>query len=190
MELYKINNFISKEDANILIEFIEKKMELHIDNAPRGRRILKFGDKEDNKNLISTLPIEFLEYVSDIVFRYWRDMTKLINETYKLDQEIYPSNLWLSKQWPGSIIPEHIDEDNEKNAKYSHTSVIYLNDQLRGGKTYFNKINEVIIPKQGNAIFFDCKDPDSFHGVTNTRETRYSISLWFTKNPLHKFEIF
>lgn len=189
MELYKINDFISKEDADILINFIEKKMELDLNDAPRGRRVLKFGDNEDTEYLMPTLPVESLEYVSDIVFKYWRNMTKLINETYKLDKEIYPLNLWLSKQWPGSLVSEHVDENNDENAKYSHTAIIYLNDQLRGGKTYFKKINEVVIPKQGNAIFFDCKDPDSLHGVTNTRETRYSINLWFTQDPFYKFDI-
>lgn len=189
MELYKVNNFISKEDATTIMKFMDEKVGTSSMSAPRGRLVMKFGGEEDAENLLPTSPIDELGYVKELVIGYWEKITKLINDQYNLDEEIYPSTLWLSKQYSGSVVPEHRDNNEDRNARYSHTAISYLNDQAVGGKTYFPILNEVITPTQGNMVFFDCKDDDSLHGVTVARSPRYTMSLWFTKDPNYRFDI-
>ncbi len=71
----------------------------------------------------------------------------------------------------------HKDFHMEKDHGYRLGAVIYLNDEYRGGNTYYDD-GMVITPKQGRALFFDSMYYR--HGVSTVKEKeRYTLTAWF-----------
>ena len=67
----------------------------------------------------------------------------------------------------------HYDQTSDKTTM---TSLIYLNDNFRGGETYLDD-GTVIAPKKGRILFFDGKYFK--HGVNTTHGERYVLSTWY-----------
>jgi hypothetical protein len=60
------------------------------------------------------------------------------------------------------------------------TSITYLNDNFKGGKTCLENGIE-ITPKTGDVIFFDGNEYS--HWVTEVeKNTRYTLAMWYTNN--------
>ncbi|TCP70619.1 2OG-Fe(II) oxygenase [Baia soyae] len=72
-----------------------------------------------------------------------------------------------------------------------HTAILYLNDTLKGGETYFPDLGFDITPKTGNVLIFDnCYNgtidahPLSIHGSRVLEEgEKWITTLWFTERP-------
>jgi len=76
---------------------------------------------------------------------------------------------WSNK----SSMIHHYDQTSDKTTM---TSLIYLNDNFRGGETYLDD-GTVIAPKKGRILFFDGKYFK--HGVNTTHGERYVLSTWY-----------
>lgn len=88
-------------------------------------------------------------------------------------------------RWPeGAKQPPHMDAcDGYEYRDFG--SIIYLNDDYDGGKTYYVNINKKIQPVSGKLIIHK-GDAKHAHGVTEVSgKTRYTIaSFWYMQKPM------
>jgi hypothetical protein len=176
MELHVIKNFISKEDSQIIISYIEKRFPT--DDLPRTRQTVMFG--KDNLNKSSSPVVYGIDEVEDLVRKYTKEATKTVRGIFERDLEIFLSSFWLSKHYPGATMRPHSDTDSGKSPQYCNSGILYLNGQETGGELFFPKIDLLIKPEQGDLILFDARHKDAIHGVKKVNEFRYTIPMWFT----------
>jgi len=87
----------------------------------------------------------------------------------------------ITKWQPDTELRPHVDFAMETKRGIDHgytlASVIYLNDDYKGGQTYIDD-GTVIAPVQGRGLFFDGMLYK--HGVfTIKNNVRYTITAWF-----------
>ena len=107
-------------------------------------------------------------------------LQKKFNETVsKINGSEY-SYCGIVKWKPNTELYTHRDfEYTEKNVNNGHVmaSVVYLNDDYKGGQTFIDD-GTVIEPAQGRAIFFD--GIWYRHGVRTVKNNfRYTLAAWF-----------
>lgn len=78
-------------------------------------------------------------------------------------------------KWPaGSLQPLHFDNAADNTIL---SSILYLNDDYKGGQTFFED-NTIIAPKKKRALFFNGKIYK--HGVAEIKEgVRYTLAVWY-----------
>jgi hypothetical protein len=175
MELFSIKNFISKEDAKLIIDFIEQND--HQNNDSIKRRLIRFGI--DNFNG-TTGKVDELGQIGQLVKKHAFGAIDLIKDKHNDCSEIFLSTLWLSKQIPGSNVLAHRDTDGGMSMHYKYSGIIYLNTQEVGGEISFPKLGIEYKPEACDFVFFNCRDKKSVHKVKETTQNRYAIPMWFT----------
>lgn len=178
MQPYIIKNFISNEDANLIIEFIEKNDKQDSDKIKR--RLIRFGI--DNFNG-TTGTVDEAGQIGQLVKSHALNVINLIKDKHEDSSEIYLSTLWLSKQIPGSNVLAHRDTDGGMSMHYKYSGIIYLNTQENGGEISFPKLGIDYKPEGCDLVFFNCRDRRSVHKVKETTQNRYAIPMWFTDDP-------
>ena len=93
--------------------------------AVKSRKVLKFGGQEDSEYLVPTRDIEILGDIKDLVVSLWVKGAETIMNN-EIGKTIYPSTLWLSKQYPGNFIEDHRDNNELSGYRYSHSAILYL----------------------------------------------------------------
>jgi hypothetical protein len=119
-----------------------------------------------------------------------------ITEMYGLEQEIYPDLLQVIRWFPGQEQPPHSDnmmdtEHHEENQHRVFGAIIYLNDNYKGGCTYYPQYGIEIKPEVGKLAVHP-GDTDHMHGVSKIEDSiRYTIaSFWtFDKNRFYDYQI-
>ena len=106
--------------------------------------------------------------------------------------QIYPEQAEIMRWQVGMDQNPHIDKmaDPETGEDiYPETawaSILYLNDNYDGGKTYFEPCPELpmgfeIEPQAGKLVMF--QGMEFYHGVTKVRRAeRYTLPFWYTRN--------
>ena len=100
----------------------------------------------------------------------------LSDKLTKVSKEFNAEIDWMQiVKWPiGSYQDLHFDNASEKTVL---SSITYLNDNFKGGQTYFEE-DTMFKPKKGRGLFFDGKYYK--HGVTKVEdEIRYVIATWY-----------
>ena len=171
-----IKDFISKEDCQYLIDSI-KNIELWESG----------GDFWNNRVLnISTIH-EIDKKSALIVINAVEKAQKTIKDLYELEYDVYTDILQVVRWFPGMEQPLHSDDMTETDIKgFDHRlygSVIYLNNDFKGGETFYRHPDESpikIIPEIGKFAVHP-GDPDHMHGVTRVRDgIRYTIATFWT----------
>ena len=149
------DNFLTKEEAEHIIEFIEKSDSIK--------------DKKSNRNL------EFCHVPNYTSFKFLEEKLNSINIINK------PS-FNINKYEKGYYFLPHVDKGgpNDPNKQRVRTIIINLSNpnSYSGGELYIN--NQLISSKQGLAISFDSS---TIHEVKKiTRGFRYSVVIWLKKN--------
>lgn len=178
MSIYIIKNFIPKEDIDLIIQRLDA-FDLENNNGAT-RKIMRFGI--DNFNGTQGSLTELGSF-GEMVKSYGDKTAKLVTILFDSDKPIYLSTLWLSKQTAGSKIKPHKDTDGGINMQYSHSGVLYLNNQTEGGEIYFPNVDFEHKPEAGDLVIFECRSNKSLHGVRMVQENRYAIPIWLTDNP-------
>jgi len=135
------------------------------------KKLIKFYKKGLPKSFNTTYPLELnpLEH------------TSLVNKINKVGIDINNSVVdWFQiVKWPFPNKGKNLHTD-DTSFKTTLSSIIYLNDDYRGGHTFF-KDNTSFAPVEGRAIFFDGKYYP--HGVSSIDEgDRYTVAIWLKKN--------
>ena len=122
--------------------------------------------------------------------------SQVIGEIRKeTDQIVYPKMSSIT-EWPiGGIQPPHLDtysryeldertSEEEKDRLAEHPSrewtlILFLNDDFKGGETYFPELKQEFTPVEGSGLLF--QGIYLHHGVNKVRRgSRRTISTWFT----------
>jgi hypothetical protein len=176
--LKTVENFISKEDAEEIIFFVNK--------------IKKWEDSEgtsfwsnrglSDRNIYNNFNKDMGKYLYDLRIR----IGEAIKDLYGVE-EIFPDLLQVIRWFPGMEQPPHADDmsDTENNEWFHHRhfgAVIYLNDDYSGGETYYPQHNESISAEIGKLVIHP-GSPDHMHGVKRVEgNTRYTIASFWTKD--------
>ena len=144
------DNFLSKEQSINLINFYEKNK----------NKCTKFRD-------VFPLNLNINKDIEKKLFDKINNLSLLINNSI-IDwaQIVY---------WPKNSFQKlHFDTASEKTTL---SSICYLNDDFKGGQTYFED-NTIFTPKTGRILFFDGKY--YFHGVKKIlSKNRYVLAIWY-----------
>ena len=181
-KFFEKDNFLSESECRLLIDYQKKHSENDISNwstkdhdSNWSNRIVKL-DKVDNDSIRRL--VEVVKYKISI----------LCAKSYNVDY-IYPEYCDLVYWATGMSLGVHADNMWINRPKEKHfcshrdfSAVIYLNDNYKGGKTFFNDNGYEVEPKTGKLIYFTSGKEDA-HGVTEVISgDRYTFALWFTKN--------
>jgi hypothetical protein len=163
-----INNFINKEDADILISEMQSPSE------------------------INPYPEYYKSRYGGTAFPYNKRTIKILRK-YALKANLIHQNLnpneknkikcfkAFGSMWrPGDFGDIHIDDqDPEKFIEYS--SVIYLNDSFSGGNIFFPALGFEYKPEKYSAVFFISDGLKWKHGITPVQSgNRYTLLLMHT----------
>lgn len=107
-----------------------------------------------------------------------------IESEYNLSQEVYPDVSTICRWFPGMEQSPHADDMTNTEVKgLEHRifgSIIYLNTEYTGGKTYYPNYNQEITPEVGKLAVHP-GDVDHLHGVTKIESgIRYTIAAFWS----------
>lgn len=163
-KIVTIDNFISDEDINIAMQLFETEPKESFKNIP-WVNILTPSDKT----------YAFIKKYSDKAL----DVHK---EIHKIQIPIYTFEAFLTVWDEGHGTGVHAD--NHKGAEMVQlTTVVYLNDDYKGGEIHFPDFDISIKPKKGQAITFPAFTADNpyMHGVNPiVGNNRYTLAMWHT----------
>lgn len=174
-----ISNFLSEHEVSVLLNFCKNTdtwRELP-DNREWNHRTLHFY----------SLDGEIKNMVSDITNR----LQITLIEQYNLDTPPYPDTVNFARMYWGMSQAPHCDdmsdaENTSVAAEYKHRNfgcVIYLNNDFRGGQTYYTEHPIDIDPEPGKLVIHlgDCNHR---HGVSKVQDnTRYTLASFWTFDP-------
>jgi hypothetical protein len=171
-----IDNFISKEECKYLIDIVK-------DIEPWKSMDNYFWT---NRTLDALNIYEEIDKDAGKLLYLIRDKVKnSIMELYQ--EEIIYSDLFQIVRWsPETELSPHVDDMTDSDGydwfRHRHYgSVIYLNDDYEGGKTFYPKHNREVVPKAGTLALHP-GDPEHLHGVTKVKNlTRYTIASFWTR---------
>lgn len=168
-----IKNFISKEDSKYII-----------DASIRSNLWQNAGSKFWDGRAITYKNLkEFDEKAGSIMLDANNRCKDVIEKEYGLQKKIFPDFLQVIRWFPGMEQYPHADDMTNTDINgFQHRkfgSIIYLNDDYSGGRTYYPKFNFEIVPQVG-MLAVHPGDPEHLHGVTKIYGAmRYTIaSFW------------
>ena len=164
MKIKIIENFISKEDAAILIQEINQPSEIN-----------PYPEYYKDRNGGTAFP--YNEKVMLILKKYSLESNKIQQDFFKTDKPVIVTKAFGSGWSKGMSGSPHIDAI-EKEPFIEFSCVIYLNDEYSGGEIYFPKQNISIKPNKYSAIFFPGNDLDYIHGVSEITEGNRYTALY------------
>jgi hypothetical protein len=169
------NNFISKDDCDYLILKATES------------NLWEVGGHEfwSNRAINYESLLEYDKTAANIMLDANVRCNKKIKETYEVE-EIYPDLLQVIRWFPGMKQGPHADDmsntDVEGHRHRAFGSIIYLNDNYKGGHTYYPNFDLEIIPEAGKLALHP-GDPEHLHGVTEIQEEiRYTLVSFWTKD--------
>lgn len=107
-----------------------------------------------------------------------------IQESYGLNKEVNADLIQLVRWFPGNSQPAHADDMSNSDARgFSHReygAILYLNEDYKGGHTFYPQYNFEVTPKSG-MLAVHPGTPDYLHGVTMVeKNVRYTIASFWT----------
>lgn len=197
MELEKvkvIKNFLSLEDADRIINYINSNTDSALDWQTDGtspnfvyrpdrwyKRRMGLDDEMPGykpERQISRLD-EIEQLSKDII-----DKAKVsIAEAFGDDDQLYINSLWFAKHLKRDWLTMHSDVGSGFHSHFFYSSVLYLNTVKYGGELYFPSLNLYVKPNAGDLVVFLSHGDDMQHEIKMTAEERYTMPMWFTKDP-------
>lgn len=171
-----VNNFLKKDDCEYLVNSV-KNSDVWSDAGGdfwKGRAI-NLGD-------LKKADI----YAFNIALNARNKVAQKIKELYGYEK-IYSDLFQVIRWFPGTEQPPHADDmKNINDVGYEWfyhreiASIIYLNDDYTGGKTYYPQYNIFIDPECGKLAIHP-GDESHLHGVTKINDKiRYTLAGFWT----------
>ena len=173
-----IENFISEEDANAFIEYINKNC-LDTDKFAIGVKALEDGNIRCQANIPEVHSLDNHKEMHELMHKY---SGKFLEECYKFFQDefdLYTTAIWMTRFAKNTQLPAHVD--NHPGAEHLFRSgVIYLNDDYDGGYLKFFEHEFTYKPKKFSLVLFDST---YLHQITNVVSgVRMAVPIWATKD--------
>lgn len=176
-----LKNSINNEDAEFIINYINKNQDSFITGSKRLRFQKMFGDDKFHKEQSAKI-ITGIDEIQNKIETIINLSVKSISDEFKDNQQLYLSSFWLAKQLPGAQVRGHLDTDSGFNDHYEYSAILYLNTPNNSGPLEFPYLSLEIMPMSGDLVIFKSAENTSFHEVKFINEDRYSVLLWFTKD--------
>jgi hypothetical protein len=176
--IYELQNFLDDETCDVLIDYFKtskKRSEWQKDEFFSGRTLSpsEICD-EDIKKRMEIFKSKTLQSIS-----------RLFHENHVFLE------FWDLVYWPTGIKMEphadNIKPDKTPNScpQRDYSSICYLNDDYKGGQTFFVYENKTCIPEKGKIIFYP-SGLQFTHGVSKVVDgERYTLASWYTKDQDH-----
>lgn len=173
-----IDNFLSQEECNYILDFV------------KSIEVWESGGTEfwENRSLNAiTIYNNIDKSIGTALYGIREDIGNAIKKEYQIEEDIYPDLMQVVRWFPGQEQHPHWDDMKEIDGTewFHHRefgSVLYLNDNYSGGKTYYPEQNFEVTPKTGSLAFHP-GDKEHTHGVSKIEnETRYTITTFWTKD--------
>lgn len=174
--IFEVDNFFSEEKCDQILAWFKNKKKESI-NGGNGL----FNNRTTPYNTIDDL------YIKQLVNSFRFDITTLAQNLFKTN--LYPDYTDLV-YWPSGLSMDvHADAVwlDGSPAKFPYrycAGVCYLNDNYKGGETYFPNFNQISKPKKGKVVLFP-SNLEYQHGVKQITGERYTMPIWFSKNYLN-----
>ena len=106
--------------------------------------------------------------------------------------QAYFEDMQIVRYDEGQQYKEHFDSSNSTKDPFVRTDTVlcYLNDDFEGGGTHFPKVNTVVTPQTGLAVWWknvDAQDeplPCSLHaGLPVHSGVKYACNIWVRRTP-------
>jgi hypothetical protein len=159
-----VEDFITEEDANILIN--EMKNPSEINEYPLYYKDRNGGTAFPYNNVVISL-----------LKKYAAKSNKIQKEFFNLEKDVIVTKAFGSFWRPGTSGGPHIDAV-EKEPFIEYSTVIYLNDEYEGGEIYFPKQSFEQKPKKYSAIFFPGNKISYTHGVKEIKNGNRFTALY------------
>jgi hypothetical protein len=164
--IYEIENFLDESICDDLVKYFNNTnfRNLHLEGYFEDKTLCPY--LVEDKILLSNLLILQIKSIQTLSKLFYRD---------NLDVNLYLEYWSIVQMLPGIDMEVHQDQNHR-----DYSSVLYLNDNFTGGKTYFPSDNFTCNPKKGKIIFFSSR---TYHGVTKVISgERYTLPCWYSKN--------
>ena len=182
-QIYKYENFLSDEECDQLI--------VHIGSNLKASTV---ADKNDSclVNNYRTSQTSALNYFGN---KFFLETDKKISNLLNLNPFL-GETMQGQKYFPGEYYKEHYDFFSPLSPEFktycewmgqrTWTTMIYLNDVMEGGETYFKYLNLKIKPKKGlliawnNLYFNGFPNYKTMHeALPPTKSEKYIITKWW-----------
>ena len=181
-EIKVVDNFISGEDIDFYIKYIDSHLDLFQESSVHGslRKTLIFGKDTAHKKSFTDLSI-----ISDLEEKLRKELFPNIQDAasrlYNNRRSLYVSSMFLAKQSSGAQIEQHVDTDGGENMQFKYSGIIYLNTMFSGGELTFPDLDYTYSPKAGQLVLFPSRPLEYLHSVATINEDRYTIPIWLTE---------
>lgn len=184
--VHVIPNFMSEENMQRMIDFIDSNLDKFA--MPQElRHVLMFG-YQNGYEADAYEDFSQLGPVKDIVVNdYFPKLREAAFSIFGNDGDTDISNLWISKQLPGSVLLYHHDDDNGYNPQFKYSCILYLNT-VDSGTLEFPELGFSYRPKAGDLVIFPSMGENMGHEIKEINHDRYSMPTWFASR-LYSFNI-
>jgi hypothetical protein len=193
MEKFKvIPNFVNAQEIEFVKTFTDDVLATNriiVDQPDTKRPLIRFGkDFNDGDNAnedFSVLPAEEKEFFTNFANK----VISTVKNVFNYQSDLWLTNLWVARQYPGAEIALHDDTDDGINDHYIYSAVLYLNTLPdEDGTIFFDEMNFSHWPQAGDLLVFDTQNTGQ-HRVPPIKDYRYTIPMVLTKDPKFKLNV-
>jgi hypothetical protein len=171
-------NFITKEESSLFIEFIENNIDLFSHGPKKLYYLLQFG--KDNYHQESIQNWNGVDSIKNLINKYIDKIINNLKESYGIEDDLFVVGFWFVRQFDGASLNVHDDTDSGRNTHIIYSALMYLNDIENGGELWFPNLNYLHKPKRGQMLSWPSQNKLFDHGVKEVKDTRYVINLFLT----------
>ena len=184
IDLRTVDNFLSADECNELIEKIKSKLRpssvanFQVDSQVRTSRTCDLGQMNDS----------FIEDIDQRICKllgiHGAYSEVLQGQHYEVGQEF--------KAHTDFFEPHEFKQHCSVHGQRTYTVMIYLNDVEEGGETCFHNVNAIFKPVTGQAVIWNSLNPDGTPNVHTLHQARpvekgfkAVITKWFRTTGPH-----
>lgn len=146
--IFTIDNFLSDEECDLLIEVSRDKLEPSLVISESG------SATEDSNRTSKGTGISLKDH--DKVEKIEKKIAEVMNTPLTHGEKLQIMNYQIGDEFKThyDYLPENQVKDETGGQRVS-TFILYLNDVENGGATYFPKINYSVYPQKGRIVYFE-----------------------------------
>jgi aspartyl/asparaginyl beta-hydroxylase (cupin superfamily) len=171
-----IRDFVSQEDSDILIDYIQKNYlddkRFYTPKKTQMKKKFRYESHVPEMHTFSSHP-----EIIDILKKYSDKFLFECRNFFKDKEDIYLTAQWLTMLGEGTKLPAHVD--NHEDAEHLFRSgVMYLNDDFDGGYLRFLNEDLTIKPEKLSMVIFESTQ---LHEITPVLSgLRIAMPIWAT----------
>jgi hypothetical protein len=173
-----VDNFLTNQECQKILDFAQRIEDWGQDDSEF------WNNRYLNASNVTKLNPEIGKMLYDIRSR----IAKQIEMHYGINK-IYSDLFQIVRWFPGMEQQPHADDMTNAHGDglewFAHRefgSIVYLNEDYSGGKTYYPNYNFEVEPKSGKLAIHP-GDPDHLHGVTRIEgNVRYTLASFWTQD--------